>query len=139
MRDQEPNWGLAFGSGSFLIVWCVGFLSKVPFEDLIGRAVVAAMMGTLLGVMVGYTISGIKAMREDLDKKGHRVDFTVGDDDEPLPQPLTARPRAKTGALGDEGGEGVRERVVPAAEGAEGFQPLDYKAQAKQVQSMVQE
>lgn len=128
MRDNEPNWGLAFGSGAFLIVWCLGFVANVPFETLMMRATVGAVLGTLLGVVVGYTITGLRALREDLDK-GARVDFTVGAD-EPL---LPLRPE-KAPAPEDE----TRELVVPAAE-AEPFKPIDYKNAAKQVQSMVQE
>lgn len=130
MRDNEPNWGLAFGSGSFLIVWCLGFVADVPFETLLMRATVGAVLGTLLGVVVGYTISGLRALREDLDK-GSRVDFTVGED-EPLlpPKPEPAPTPASE----------VREQLVPQAEASpDPFQPIDYKSAAKQVQSVVQE
>lgn len=127
LRDNEPNWGLAFGSGSFLIVWCLGFAAHVPFETLVMRATVGAVLGTLLGVVVGYTITGLRALREDLDK-GARVDFTVGDDEPLLPKQEQAP-------------EGEAELVVPAAPGgeAEPFKPIDFKNAAKQVQSMVQD
>lgn len=132
MRDNEPNWGLAFGSGSFLIVWCLGIVADVPFETMMMRATVGAVLGTLLGVVVGYTISGLQALREDLDK-GARVDFTVGDD-EPLLPPRPEKPAA-TAEVGE-----VREQVVPqAAAEPEPFQPIDLKSAAKQVQSMAQE
>ena len=135
MRDNEPNWGLAFGSGSFLIVWCLGIVASVPFETMMMRATVGAVLGTLLGVVVGYTISGLQALREDLDK-GARVDFTVGDD-EPLLPPKPEKAAAVDRASHD--GE-VREQVVPQAEAApDPFQPIDFKHAAKQVQSVVQE
>ena len=132
VRDNEPNWGLAFGSGAFLIVWCLGFVANVPFETLMMRATVGAVLGTLLGVVVGYTLHGLRALREDLDNKGGRVDFTVGDD-EPL---MPTRP-AKAEAA--EAPPEVREAVVPEATAPDPFQPIDFKNAAKQVQSVVPE
>lgn len=135
MRDNEPNWGLAFGSGAFLIVWCLGFVANVPFETLLMRATVGAVLGTLLGVVVGYTINGLRALREDLDKdKGGRVDFTVGDD-EPL---VPAKPDAAAAPKAPAAEDDARELVVPAAE-PDPFKPIDFKHAAKQVQSVVQE
>jgi hypothetical protein len=135
VRDNEPNWGLAFGSGSFLIVWCLGFAADVPFETLMMRATVGAVLGTLLGVMVGYTLTGLRTLREDLDK-GARVDFTVGEDEEPLLARPEAAPRPTAGADGES-----REAVVPQAPEPEHdpFKPIDYKAAAKQVQSVTPE
>lgn len=132
MREQEPNWGLAFGSGSFLIVWCLGMVSHVPFEVSLGRATVAAVLGTLLGVVVGYTLTGLKTLRSGLDAtndKGARVDFTVGEDLDPLPSEK---------AMKDHGTDGseLSGGQVPAEQP---FKPIDYKSSAKQVQSAAKE
>lgn len=137
MRDDEPNWGLAFACGSFLIVWCLAAWSGVSYEVMLLRGGVAAILGGGLGVLVGYTIGGIRALREGLHEKGASVDFTIADEEPLLP---VARPAAGDPDAAPE----ARERVVPrAAEpvgpSGESFQPLDLKAASKHVQSLVQD
>lgn len=131
MRHDEPNWGLAFACGSFLIVWALAAYSGVSYDVMLLRGGIAAILGGLLGVMVGYTLSGLGALYADLHEKGNSVDFTVSDDEPLLPMPTRANPHA----LDDE--PAYREAVVPQA--TEPFQPIDLKSAAKHVQSLVQE
>ena len=53
MKDRGPNWGLAFGSASFLIVWCLGFLSNVAVETIALRSCVATILGAVTGLLMG--------------------------------------------------------------------------------------
>lgn len=120
-RGNEPNWGLGFGSGAFLLVWCLGFLKNIPMDVLVLRATVGAIAGSLVGMLVGQTVSGLLAMRNSLERAdqarttGTVVDYTVAGG----PEELSA--------------------TVPAARGAEdegGFKPTDFKAAAKAVKQM---
>lgn len=130
MRHDEPNWGLAFACGSFLIVWVLAAWSGVSYDVMLMRGGLAALMGGLLGVGVGYTLSGLGALYADLHEKGASVDFTIADDEPLLPRPSRAN------SLDD--APESREAVVPQAP-ADPFQPIDLKSAAKHVQSLVQE
>lgn len=124
---NEPNWGLGFGSGSFLLVWCLGFLANVPMDVLVLRATIGSIAGCLVGILVGQTVQGLSAMRASLEKAdaarstGTVVDFTVS------------------------GGTDELRSTVPAARetadgsGEDGFKPVDYKTAAKSVKHMIQE
>ena len=122
MRRHEPNWGLGFGSGAFLLVWCLGFLANVPMDVLVLRATIGAIAGSLVGILVGQTLQGLSAMRDSLEKTdaaratGTVVDYTVS------------------------GGTDELRATVPAAgDGDEAFKPVDYKQAAKSVKHMIQE
>ena len=133
MRDSGPNWGLAFGSASFLIVWCLGFLSGLSIEVIALRACVATMVGALVGLVFDQTLRGIRAIQED-QSKGSKVDFTVPAGDDELP----ASPAADRSP--SEPSE--RTSVVPQASDdapGEAFQPLDFKTAARQIQSTMKE
>lgn len=131
MRHDEPNWGLAFACGSFLIVWGLAAYSGVSYDVMLLRGGIAAILGGLLGVLVGYTLSGLGALYDDLHaEKGNSVDFTVADDEPLLPKP------SKPGAAMHHDEPEFREAVVPQAEP---FQPIDLKSASKHVQSLVQE
>ena len=120
--NQEPNWGLAFGSGSFLLVWCIGILASVPIEIVAVRTAIATVLGAGVGLLFGKVIVGLKAMFDE-PAKGGSVDFTVpASDDELL-------------------GASELSSVVPQADSAEPapFEPLDFKVAARQVQSLMQE
>lgn len=134
-RDSGPNWGLAFGSGSFLIVWLLGFMANVSIEVIALRACVATILGSLVGILVGQVAQGIQALKDD-QTKGKKFDFTVPADDAELAGPLGAH------ADSDE-----RTSVVPQAAGvpnpstnaAEAFQPLDFKQAARQIQNTMKD
>ncbi|MFP5503470.1 MAG: hypothetical protein ACLGIN_13355 [Candidatus Sericytochromatia bacterium] len=137
MKDRGPNWGLAFGSGSFLIVWSLGFLSGVPIEVIALRACIATMLGAVLGIVVDQTLEGIRSLKEDL-KKGSQVDFTVPASAEetvpqapPTPESASQRvPQAPPSAAEAPG-------VPPPAD--DGFAPLDFKQAARQVQASLKD
>lgn len=127
MKRRGPNWGLGFGSGSFLIVWCLGFLANLPIDVIAMRACVAVILGALVGIMVGQMIEGLQTIRDDLvrsEQKGTQIDFTL---------PATEDELIMPGATSAEG------RVPQAAGTPETFQPLDFKQAARQVQSMSKE
>ena len=127
MRDNGPNWGLAFGSGSFLIVWLLGFLANISIEVVALRACVATIMGSLVGIVFGQVLRGIQTLKNE-QAKGVKVDFTLPADEEELVVPPPGAP--------DE-----RSAVVPQAAPApaEAFQPLDFKQAARQIQSTLKE
>lgn len=132
MHSDEPNWGLAFACGSFLLVWCLAAFSGVSYEIMLLRGGVAAILGGGLGVLVGYTLAGLKTLHAGLhDEKGASVDFTIADDGPALP---------RRGPVEGDGGEPeAREQIVPQAGPAGSFQAVDLKSAAKHVQSLIQE
>lgn len=133
MKDRGPNWGLAFGSGSFLIVWLLGFLSHVPIETIALRACVATMMGAVVGMMVEQTLEGIRSLKEDM-KKGQQVDFTVQADDDEAAPPAEAASASRTVPAAPP----PAPPPAPAADDG-GFAPLDFRQTARQVQATVKE
>ncbi|HEY9723538.1 MAG TPA: hypothetical protein V6D47_16120 [Oscillatoriaceae cyanobacterium] len=123
MNDRGPNWGLAFGSGAFLLVWCVGFTSGVPIEVVAVRAAMATILGALVGILVGQTMAALRRLAV-APPKGAKVDFTLPADEEELQAPI------------------VEERKVAKAEAPPepaGFEPLDFKKAARKVESVIQE
>lgn len=127
MKRNGPNWGLAFASGSFLIVWCLGFLAQLPIEVVAVRAAIAVLLGAVVGLLVGRMLEVLARMQElaaQSAAKGLHVDFTVASD-------MSAD---------DEAAPDERTLVVPAAPiaGESGFQPLDFKQAARHVQSSLQ-
>lgn len=142
MKDRGPNWGLAFGSGSFLIVWSLGFLSGVPIEVIALRACIATMLGAVLGIVIDQTLEGIRSLKEDL-KKGSQVDFTVpasAEETGTAPQtpstPESASQRVPQAPPAAAEGPGV---PPPPASGTDGFAPLDFKQAARQVQASLKD
>jgi hypothetical protein len=139
VKDSGPNWGLAFGSASFLLVWTLGFLAGLSVDVIALRACVATMLGSLVGLLFGQVLAGIKAVKDETPK-GSQIDFTVAADDD-LDELL------KPGAAGAMGAE--RTATVPAAatpgpsapsvNTAEAFQPLDFKQAARQIQNTMKE
>ena len=153
MKDRGPNWGLAFGSASFLIVWCLGFLANVAIETIAMRACVATMVGALLGIVVGQTLEGLRAMRAEV-LKGSQVDFTVAENLTPpaagheasAAQAGATVPAAPAGTTssavpGTAAPSGAASATVPDASPAVGpdFQPLDFKSAARQIQATMKE
>lgn len=130
VKSRETNWGLAFGSGSFLLVWCLGHLAQVPIDVLLLRSTIGAILGALVGLLVGQTVRGLVSMYEEIDKgrqiTGGTVDFTVG-----TPEAEHAELRVPAAPIVETKQESATD---PAA-----FKPIDYKQAAKQVQSMIQE
>jgi hypothetical protein len=122
------SWGGIFGSAAGLITLFICFMINVPFEVLVGRVTVAGLLGALAGVIVGYLLGAIAAMKEkqaaEGDDKGGRVDFTVGEDE----------PVVRAGGVTRPPGE----RLTGGGE-AEAFQPLDLKSSARQIQSLFPE
>jgi len=143
MRNKEPNWPLAFGSGSFLLVWLVGFSSGLSLETVAVRGLIGALLGAAVGFGVGHTLTGLKALKREV-AKGQRIDFTLqGDEEEPL-APLGAEgPLAAAATAPAPPSEPDLNRTVPQAAPApaasESFQPIDFKQAAKQVHGMIQE
>lgn len=146
MKDRGPNWGLAFGSASFLIVWCVGFLSNVAIETIALRACAATILGALVGIVFGQTLEGVRSLRAEV-LKGSQVDFTVkADPDELTPVgaestvPAAAGPASST-APGTAAPSGAASATVPDASPAVGpdFKPLDFKSAARQIQATMKE
>jgi hypothetical protein len=125
-RDREPNWKLAFGSGSFLLVWLLGIVANLPLDLVLFRSAIAACLGACLGAVVGMTVRGVLNLAKEPDK-GQRVDFTVpvGTDELNLPNAPEFPSEAS--------------KVVAAATPADGFQPIDFKQAAKHVQGLVRE
>jgi hypothetical protein len=122
------SWGGIFGSAAGLITLFICFLINVPFEVMMGRITVAGLLGSLAGVIVGFLLSAISAMREkqaaEGDDKGGRVDFTVGEE-EPV---MRAGGRVPP----------TPERVTTGGE-PEAFLPLDLKSSSKQIHSLYPE
>lgn len=117
------SWGGIFGSAACLITLFIGFLINVPFEVMVGRCVVAGLMGSFAGVLIGFVMPALVLKRaEEEDPRGERVDFTVGEDTQYRP----GGPRLAS-VEPEIGGE-------PLA-----FQPLDFKSSAKHVQSLIAE
>jgi hypothetical protein len=122
------SWGGIFGSAAGLITLFICFLIDVPFEVMMGRVIVAGVLGALAGVIVGYLLGAIAAMREkqaaEGDDKGGRVDFTVGEEE----------PVVRAGGLVTP----PSERLTSGGE-VEAFQPLDLKSSARQIHSLFPE
>ena len=113
MRSKGPNWGLAFGSASFLIVWLLGLLANVPIDVVSVRATIATILGAVVGLLLGQAVEGLAALMKQVPTKGQRVDFTVASDDNELHMPPASE----------------LERIVPEASPhpkAKVFQPLDF-------------
>jgi hypothetical protein len=139
VKDSGPNWGLAFGSASFLIVWMLGFLTGLSVEVIALRACVATMLGSLVGLLFGQVIAGIKAVKDD-PTKGTKVDFTVAADDDDLDELLKSpvpAPGERTATVPQTSpAPGLS---APSANTAEAFQPLDFKQAARQIQNTMKE
>lgn len=134
MKERGPNWGLAFGSGAFLIVWSLGFLSGVPIEVIAMRACVATMLGAVLGIVVDQTLEGIRSLKEDL-KKGSQVDFTV-----PASADETQAPSTDPTVLSQRVPQAPPpEAAPPSPNAADGFTPLDFKQAARTVSAAMKE
>jgi hypothetical protein len=94
------------------------------------------MLGSLVGIVFGQVLQGIRTLKDD-QAKGQKVDFTLPADDDELSVNVPA-------PTGDE-----RTSVVPQAPGtaaagpsnttAEAFQPLDFKQAARQIQNTMKE
>lgn len=142
MKDRGPNWGLAFGSASFLIVWCLGFLSNVAVETIALRSCVATILGALVGLVVGQTVEGLRTLRKE-SQKGSQVDFTVpAGADELAPAGAEATvPAAPSTTAPGMGAPAGAATTVPEASAATGpdFKPLDFKAAARQIQATMKE
>jgi hypothetical protein len=124
--DREPNWKLAFGSGAFLLVWILGNLARVPLDTVLTRAVIGGALGAALGAVVGMTLKGLRALANENEAKGQRVDFTVPADESELAT-----------ATGE--GEGEEATVVVPQAPEPAFQPIDYKSAAKHIQGLMSE
>jgi hypothetical protein len=121
LGNREPNWKLAFGSVSFLLVWVLGLMAGVGLGMVLFRALTAAALGTALGAVVGMTLKGLKNLaNEPPAPRGGKLDVLVADEPAEEPPPAEAS------------------KVVPQAE-ADPFQPIDFKAAAKHVQGLVKE
>lgn len=119
------SWGGIFGSAACLITLFIGFLINVPFEVMVGRCVIAGLVGSFAGVLIGFVVASIastsKRKTED-DGLGERVDFTVGEE----PQLRAGGPRL--------------ESVEPVTGGEPlAFQPLDFKSSAKHIHALISE
>lgn len=117
------SWGGIFGSAACLITLFIGFLINVPFEVMVGRCVIAGLMGSFAGVLIGFVVASIASTRGNTGESlGERVDFTVGEE----PQFRPGGPRL--------------ESVEPVLGGEpQAFQPLDFKSSAKQIHSLITE
>ncbi|MDB5097843.1 MAG: hypothetical protein JWM80_2264 [Cyanobacteria bacterium RYN_339] len=130
VRDREPNWKLAFGSGSFLLVWVLGLMAGVPLPWVLMRACVAAGLGLALGAVVGMTLKGLRTLaHEPPPPRGGKLDVMVQDD-------LAAEMAAEMAA--EKAAETEATKVVPQAP-ADPFQPIDFKQAAKHVQGLMSE
>lgn len=134
MKDSGPNWGLAFGSASFLIVWLLGFLANISIEVIALRACVATILGSLVGLMFGQVLRGIQTIKNDT-AKGSTVDFTLPADELELsvPPPGAGMPGDLSGTVPQ------ASPTTPSANPAEAFQPLDFKQAARQIQNTMKE
>jgi hypothetical protein len=106
-----------------MITLFLSFLINVPFEVMIGRCIIAGLVGSFAGVLVGFVVASIASTSgRDRETVGERVDFTVGEE----PQLRAGGPRL--------------ESVEPVLGGEPlAFQPLDFKSSAKHVQSLMTE
>lgn len=142
MKDRGPNWGLAFGSASFLIVWCLGFLSNVAVETIALRSCVGTILGAVIGMLVGQTLEGLRTLRTET-AKGSKVDFTVP----AAADELTATDAPAAGATTTSTAPGASpaatsaSTTVPEAPAAVGpdFKPIDFKSAARQIQATMKE
>jgi hypothetical protein len=134
MKDSGPNWGLAFGSASFLIVWLLGFLANISIEVIALRACVATIVGSLVGIVFGQVLRGVQSLKDE-QVKGQKVDFTLPADDLELtvPPPGQTVPGERTGVVPQ------ASPTTPSANPAEAFQPLDFKQAARQIQNTMKE
>lgn len=134
MKDSGPNWGLAFGSASFLIVWLLGFLANISIEVIALRACVATIVGSLVGIVFGQVLRGVQSLKDE-QVKGQKIDFTLPADDMELtvPPPGPAAPGERTGVVPQ------ASPATPSANPAEAFQPLDFKQAARQIQNTMKE
>ena len=123
MKAKGPNWGLAFGSGSFLVVWLLGLSANVTIEVVAVRATIATIIGAAVGMLLGQTIEGLHKYANTPPAKGHQIDITLPADEAELRVPPP----------------GELERVVPAEPAGESFKPLDFKKAARQVQTGMKE
>lgn len=137
MSKRGPNWGLAFGSGSFLLVWSLGFMANVPIEVVAVRATMATILGAMVGILFGQTVSGLRTMYKDGPKKGGKVDFTLPADDLELTVPPVLKDMPQASA--DKPGSAATAKVPAAPAPEAGFQPLDLKKAARHVETMIQE
>jgi hypothetical protein len=122
-----------------LIVWTLGFLTGLSVEVIALRACVATMLGSLVGLLFGQVIAGIKAVQAD-PGKGTKVDFTVDSDDDDLDELLKApvsAPAERTATVPQ--ASSVPGPSAPSANTAEAFQPLDFKQAARQIQNTMKE
>lgn len=116
------SWGGIFGSGAGLITLFICFMIAVPFEVMIGRLVVASLMGSMAGVVVGWVIGAIATMKPkkgEADDKGGRVDFTVGEEQQ---------------ALRAGGAITMAPDLLTTSGEVEAFQPLDLRSAAALIQ-----
>lgn len=123
MNDREPNWGLAFGSGAFLLVWCLGFTSGVPIEVVAVRAAMATILGALVGILVGQTLGALRRLAVN-PPKGAKVDFTLPAEEDSLKTLVEERKVA---------------RAEAPPEPAAAFEPLDFKKAARHVETVIKE
>ena len=123
-RRDEVDWPVVFGSATLLLVLILGFLAGVPLQAVVIRALLAAFVGVLIGLLVSEAARGFKHLVEQ-PATGRHVDWVIADDlpegAEPFDAPVV-----------------TQERTVPQAAG-DGFTPIDFKHQAPQVRSMKSE
>lgn len=113
------SWGGIFGSGAGLITLFICFMINVPFEVMMGRLVVATLMGSMAGVVIGWIVAAIATMKPKPEEdKGGRVDFTVGEDQ---------RSTRAGGAIS------FGPDLVTTGGEPESFLPLDLKSSSKQI------
>lgn len=116
MKDLDINWALAFACLAFSGTWLVGLGAGVPIETVALRATV----GLLLGAGIGLGIDAVVRQLAPLAKappphqqRGSRIDFTTPEETDPK---------------------------LPTKEGeGDAFQPLDFKATARHVESLTQD
>jgi hypothetical protein len=136
VRDNGPNWGLAFGSASFLIVWLLGFLNGLSIEVIALRSCVATIMGSLVGILFGQVLQGIKTLKDE-QAKGQKVDFTLPAEDDELTMPLPGASAETLSSVVPQASSPAT--PAPSKNAAEAFQPLDFKQAARQIQNTMKE
>jgi hypothetical protein len=69
-KHAGPNWGLAFGAGSFLLVNALGLSHDIPVDLIAVRALTATIAGAACGVIFGKTVEAFKEILSQNTKSG---------------------------------------------------------------------